>query len=134
MVSSSCLPFNISICRVLNFSGHVSIYFLHVIFVLQAYAVPIVLLCDYFGWVWRRLLRTWCLVLLRELLPPFLQKRRMYFKHSPSTEGPLCPRRPPTEQSLKEIKGTVKSRKLLDEEIRLGEDAPSPTMTPFYYK
>lgn len=89
-VSLSCLLFNVPICDILNFSGQVSVYFLHLIFVLHAYAVPIVLLCGYFGWVWRRLLGTWRLVLLRELLPPFLKTRRTYFKHSPNIKGPPC--------------------------------------------
>lgn len=114
-VSSFCLPFNVSICGILNFGGQVSIYFLHLIFILQAYAVPIVLLWGYFGLVWRRLLRTWCLVLLRELLPPFLQTRRTYFKHSPNTESPLCPRCLVTESHrsrLKELLDQEKKKKI----------------------
>lgn len=116
----SCLLFNAPICDILNFSGQVSVYFLHLIFVLQAYAVPIVLLCGYFGWVWRRLLGTWRLVLLRELLPPFLKTRRTYFKHSPNIKGPPCQEVFQKNSHISRLKELPdQEKKLLDEEIEV---------------
>lgn len=133
--SLSCLLFNVPICDILNFSGQVSVYFLHLIFVLQDYAVPIVLLCGYFGWVWRRLLGTWRLVLLRELLPPFLKTRRTYFKHSPNIKGPPCQdvfQKNNHRSRLKELPDQEKKIPRWRCQIKLGQDVSSTTINnPF---